>query len=491
MRRVPASPADPGDRAGSHVSAQVAASWSALDAAQRADDLAAALRGQDSALLDALSEMKVARDFVGSPANILGSETTKHGEIAEQVHVALRRAREVLHGRTPTASFDGIPRTGPVDYREAGLDVQSKYCNGLRNTLDRVTADAEKYPEFASRGGRYHIPRDQHRQLDELRRTGGIDVLSDRSADSIQRKVDHLERMGGRSADDLIEAGETDYSEVQRGRVHETLREREGGLARENEELRQAARREHGPSMAGLGKAAAFSAAAGGGVALAQAVWVKCREGRNPFRGEFSTRDWRDVGVVTTRGVGGGTVAGSAVYVLTNSTALAAPFAGSLVSALMGVGALLRDHHAGTIDGDQFVELSHIVALDAAVVGLAAAAGQTLVPIPVLGALLGSLGGKLVASALKDGLGESASELTARLAEYERDAYKQLDEEHRAVVQRLDAWFGNLERLTAAAFDVKSNAKLLAASVRSAEAVGVPEESILRTTGDVDAFIRE
>ncbi len=58
-------------------------------------------------------------------------------------------------------------------------------------------------------------------------------------------------------------------------------------------------------------------------------------------------------------------------------------------------------------------------------------------------------------------------------------------------MQRLDAWFGNLERLTAAAFDVESNAKLLAASVRSAEAVGVPEESILRTTGDVDAFIRE
>ncbi|MCY3934047.1 MAG: hypothetical protein OXH70_20265 [Acidobacteria bacterium] len=198
--------------------------------------------------------MKVARDFVGSPANILGSETTKHGEIAEQVHVALRRAREVLHGRTPTASFDGIPRTGPVDYREAGLDVQSKYCNGLRNTLDRVTADAEKYPEFASRGGRYHIPRDQHRQLDELRRTGGIDVLSDRSADSIQRKVDHLERMGGRSADDLIEAGETDYSEVQRGRVHETLREREGGLARENEELRQAARRETRPIDGWIGQ---------------------------------------------------------------------------------------------------------------------------------------------------------------------------------------------------------------------------------------------
>ena len=79
---------------------------------------------------------------------------------------------------------------------------------------------------------------------------------------------------------------------------------------------------------------------------VSQAIWVKCREGRNPFRGEFSPQDWRDVGVVTAQGAGGGAVACGAVYVLTNSTALAAPFAGSFVSTLMGVGALLRDHHA-------------------------------------------------------------------------------------------------------------------------------------------------
>ena len=480
----------PADRAGAHVSAQVAAAWSALDAAQRAGELATALRGQDRAFLGAMQELRVVRDFVGSPGNILGRTDTKHGEIAEQVHVGVNRARDVLYGRAPASSFEGLPRTGPVDYRVGGVDIQSKYYNGLRNTLDGVADHAEKYPDFISEDGRYHIPRDQHRQLDELHQTGRIEGLSDRSAVAIQRRVDDLERATGRSSDDLIEPGDASYREVQRGRVHDALQDREDRLARENEDLRQAARGKHGPSMAGLGTAAAFGAAAGGGVGLAQAIWVKCREGRSPFRGEFSTRDWQDVGVVAAQGASGGAVAGSAVYALTNSTALAAPFAGSLVSALMGVGALLRDHHAGTIDGDQFVEMSHIVAMDAAVAGLAVAAGQTLVPIPMLGAVVGSLAGKLVASALKDGLGESASALAARLAEYERNAYGQLDEEYRALVQRLDAWFSDLERLAATAFDVESNTTLLEASVLVAEAVGVRDEHILRTTDDVDAFIR-
>lgn len=158
----------------------------------------------------------------------------------------------------------------------------------------------------------------------------------------------------------------------------------------------------------------------------------------------------------------------------------------------MGIGTLLQAHHAGTIDGDQFVEMSHITAIDAAIVGLAAAAGQTLVPIPMLGALLGSLSGKLVASALKDGLGKSASALAARLAEYELDALEQLDEETRALVQQLDAWFGNLEHLAVAAFDLESNTRLrLEASVQAAEAVGVSGRRILRTTDDLDMFIRE
>ena len=479
------------DRADLHVSAQVAAAWARLDATSRAGELAGALREQDRVFLGAMREMQAVRDFVESPENILGRAATKHGEIAERVHVGVSRAWDVLHRRAPTATVDGVPRTGPVDYRVDGVDIQSKYYNGLRNTLDGVASHAEKYPGFPDGPGRYHIPRDQHRQFDEFLRRGGIEGQSDRSARALQRRVDNLEQATGRPADNLIEPGDASYAEVQRGRVHATLRDRDDRLTQENEELERTARVEHGPSTAGFVTAAGLGVAVGGGVGLAQAIWIKYREGRSPFRGEFSIRDWQDVGVGGSAGAGGGAVAGGALYLLTNSTALTAPFAGSLVSGLMGIGVLLRDHYAGTIDGEQFVEMSHIIAMDAAAVGLVSAAGQTMIPVPLLGALLGGLAGKLVMSALKDGLRESESALISSLAEYERYAFGQIDEEFRAVMQRLDAWFGNLERLAVTAFDPEVNNELLRASVRMAKTVGVHDALILRTTADLDTFMQK
>lgn len=479
-------------RAGLHVASQVAAAWARLDAAHRANELAGELARLDRAFLDAMRELQAVRDFVGSPESILGRTETKHGEIAEQIHVGVRRALDVLYGREPTTTFDGVPRTGPVDYRVDDVDIQSKYYNGLRNTLKGVSEHAERYPDFGGGSGRYNIPSDQYQQLEELQRTGQIDGSSSRSAATMRRSAERVEQATGRPVNDLIEPGEGSYAEVQRGRVHDTIRNREDRLVRGKEELERAAQAEYGPSLAGLGKAAAVGAAAAGGVGLAQALWVKYRSGKNAFRGEFSVEDWRDVGVVAAQGAGGGMVAGGTLYVLTNCTALAAPFAGSLVSGLMGVGSLLRDYQVGTIEADQFVDLAHIVALDASATGLAAAAGQVLIPFPLLGALMGGLAGKLVGCALKDGLGKSESALTARLDEYQRYALERLDTECSTVFQQLDTRFGNLERMAGVAFDQSANTELrLRASVEFAQSVGVPDARILRTTADVDAYMKE
>ena len=195
------------NRTGPHVAAQVASSWASLDAANRSSDLADALSSQDRAFMAAMREMQVVRDFVGTPENILGSETTKHGEIAEQVNVAIIRARDILLGRAPTATFEGVGRFAPTDYRVDGVDIQSKYHNGLRSTLDGVLGHASDHPGFASGGGGYHIPRDQYDQIKRLNQTGRIDGLSDRSADSIRDRLDLLQQRTGRPSDDLIALG--------------------------------------------------------------------------------------------------------------------------------------------------------------------------------------------------------------------------------------------------------------------------------------------
>ena len=476
-----------------HIAAQVAGSWAILDAAIRAGNLDIALNAQDRAFLGAIREMQVPLDFVGTPEHILGSTATKHGEIAEQVHVAVNRARDVLFGHAPTATFEGVGRSAPIDYLSDGVGVQSKYYNGLYNSLGGVSEHASKYPGFVAGEEYYHIPRDQYGQLEELNQTGRIEGVSDSSSNAIRNRLESLEHQTGRSAADLIRPGEAEYRDVQQGRVHETIRGREDELRQTNERLEDASRAEHGPSLSGLGKAAGTGAAVGAGVGVAQAIWVKYRaEGKNPFRGDFTVDDWMDVGVSTAKGAGGGGVAGGSLYLLTNSTRLSAPAAGAFVSGLMGIGSLLGRYHAGEIDGSEFVDMSQMVTLDAAIVGLASMTGQVAIPVPVLGAFVGSITGKFVASAITGSLGDSEAELMAQLHAYEQSALEHLDEAYETEIRRLGGYFGNLERLAEVAFDDTLNARLrLDASVEFAQGVGVPDDLLLRTTDDLDKFIAE
>ena len=436
--------------------------------------------------------MHVVEEFIGKPEHILGRENTKHGEIAEQFHVASRRAWDVLHHRTPTANISDVPRTGRADYIENGMEIQSKYYNGLRATLGGATGHARNHPDFVTGDGRYHIPKDQFQQLSQLGDEGTIDGLSARRVARIGRQVETLQQETGRSIDELIDSGEARYDEVTRGRIHRTIDDRKNTIAKENEDLKDQARAEHAPGLAGAATAAALGAAAGGGVSLVQAMWVKMRDGKNPFRGDFSYEDWTDVGLDTAKGAGTGAVAGGTLYLLTNATDLAAPFAGSLVSGLIGIGNLLGQYHTGKISDVEFVDLSLMVAAESAIVGLSGAVGQTLIPIPLLGAVVGSIAGKVASAAIKGGLGESESNLIERLRTYEAQSVAKLDDALRGTIVSLDSYYARLADLAYIAFDETVNTDLiLAASIQMAETLDVPEGQILRSTAALDTFMQE
>ena len=82
------------------------------------------------------------------------------------------------------------------------------------------------------------------------------------------------------------------------------------------------------------------------------------------------------------------------------------------------------------------MDMSQIVVMDAAIVGVASMTGQVLIPVPLLGAFIGSVAGKLVAAAIRDSLGESESGLSEQLLAYEEAALSQLDRAYQAHVRR-------------------------------------------------------
>ena len=485
----------PEDRA-PHVSSQVAATILSEERAAHQAATDSELSEIRDACESARAEFeKHVHDFIDNPdtPGPRGSLSTQHGEIAEKLTVAEINALDIMEGRSPTATFDGVGGKGPTDYIVDDMPIQSKYGKSAYDSLDLVIEHLKQYESAGIPNTHvYHIPANQHDELSSLLAGDTNEGWTHRDVDAVRRQLEEIRNLTGRNPQDVIQPGKGTYDEVQPDQIRDTVKDREQTIDELAEGRENQALLDHAPSAAELAQAGAFGGAVGAGVGIGEAILAKWREGKNPFRGEFTKEDWADVGVSGSTGSGRGVVGGSALYLLTNATNLAAPFAGSLVTATMTISNLRRSLRAGHIDDDQFRDYCQIVASEAAIVGLAAAAGQAMIPVPILGAFVGSIAGKIVATTLKGRFEKDAADLASKFGDYERWAMAQLDEEWRRFMAQIDQHFMEMDRLEKLAFDPDTNTELrLRSSATLARRMNVPDEFVLDSTDEVDAFITE
>lgn len=473
------------ERRTSSVADQVSAAVVDKINTARVAEEATQLFAQDAAFQKAMDELTKVRDFVNDPEHILGSDGAKHGEVAEQVEVGVRRAWAWLRGAEQTATFDGVDRFAAEDYLIDGLGVQSKFINGVNNTLTHVLNHMSKYENFGRDGTFYHIPKDQFQLIQDVL-NGETHGLNAKTIRAILDKVAQVERDTGQPFNEVVQPGVSSYAEVQLGKVHETLDGHQNELHEENENLKEQISLKHEPSWAEGLKAAGTAAAVGAALGFASKAWAKYREGKNIFKGDFTAQDWKDVGGSALQsGVAGG-LAGGAIYALTNCAGMAAPFAGAFVTAAKGVASLAADYHAGKLSLEALIDNGLFVCSDAAIVGLCTFAGQTLIPLPVVGGILGALAGKFLSTFLNKKLKQAQVVLDDKLQQF-RAA---LGAEFQAVIARMEAKFSELGDLTVAAFDHSSNQDLVEASVALARAHGVSEALLIQNDEDLDAFMK-
>ncbi|MGM0786012.1 MAG: hypothetical protein ACQEUM_18105 [Pseudomonadota bacterium] len=453
------------------------------DARHQAEVLQQAI--QDQAFEKAQEQVEAVRRFIGTPENILGNHSTKHGEIAEQVEVGIRNARSAVNQADMMATFDGVGRTARADYMIDGLDVQSKFYNGARNSLDGILNHLEKYPDFTGSDGYYHIPKDQHEEIRRLLSGEQVGDLNDKTIRAIQSKVEEVERQSGRPFAEVVQPGSSDYSDVQQGVIHDTLDSHDDELRDTNSQLKETIHQEHQASLTEGLKATGVAAGLGGGIALGTALYGKYREGKNPFAGDFTRKDWADVGVTTSKGATGGAVAGASLYALTNYAGMGAPFAAAIVSTGKGVAALSMQLKQGDIDTDEFVELGTVVCAEAAIVALATVAGQVAIPLPVVGSVVGSLSGRFLAE-----VAINTPEAVSKRLEADMQALlDRLEEEHKGIMLQIHAEFDALGSLMDAAFQVELNYGLRERSLALATTLGVPEDQLIHNDSELDDFM--
>lgn len=437
---------------------------------------------QDKALSKALEEMNIVREFIGKPENILGSEKTKHGEIAEQVEVGITRAKDILNRENPSATFEGVGRTAPEDYLKNGIKVQSKFINGTNNNLNSVLKHMETYENFGRDGSFYEIPKDTHEIIEKIIKGEEVKGLKESSKKVILEKVKKIEEESGKSYFEVVRPGSSKYSEVQQGRVEKTITKHEKDLKNENKIKKADINKEYRPSLNEGLKATGAAALVGAGMSLTVSLY---KNRQKLFKGELTTEEWSEIGVTTVKDGGIAGVTGGAIYGLTNYAGMSAPFAAAIVSATKGVSSLVNDYLKGDINEDDLTELGIIVCSETAIVGLTTAVGQTIIPIPILGAVIGAIAGSILNNIL------NFNKKSGTTIEKEMNiAMEKLDKDYKFMLLRIEKQFEALGDLLSAAFSVENNLQLLEESMKVAYAFGVEKEKIICTTDELDDFMR-
>lgn len=470
-----------------HVREQGAAAIVNAFNSSRLDSLSIELGLQDVAFQEGIREIEVVRTFIGDPLHILGSDSTKHGEVAEHIEVGIRRAFDALRQRPFSATFDGVGRTAPEDYKIDGQDVQSKFINGARNSLAHIIEHIEKYNYWGKDGQYYHIPKDQFEQIELAYKGMTPDGLSAASAEKLRSKVQEILDRSGQPFDEIIRPGSYEYREVQLGVAPKTLDHEEARVTTEQENLKAEINAQHQPNLGEAAQSAACAGVLAAGLNLGYGIYKKHKDGRSIF--ELTDSDWKELGLDSAKAGAGGAVTGFAIYGLTNVAGMSAPLAGAITSTARGIYTQIDLYRSGKLSQGSLVDNSMTLGSEAGIVAICAVIGQGAIPIPVLGSILGSIVGKFASQIMKDKLGEDSKALVKQIEDQTNSALAKLDYQYQVVVSRFMAEFDVLENLLALAFDPQSNHRMVEISITIAEKLGVPKAEIIRDEQQLDDFM--
>jgi hypothetical protein len=467
---------------------QAVASWITYLNQVRLDELIERLNQQDINLEEALKELDELKQFLGDPSHILGSEFTKHGEIAEHMQVNFENARRAIQGLAKKHTFEGVGRTAPEDYIRDGQQVQSKFYNGLKQTLFNhhgLAYHLETYPDFVQNGGAYDIPKDQYEKmvelLDKYKKSPSQLSTSDYN---LAKKIDEFLKSKGLELGKDINPAVVDYKEVQQGVANDTVKKEEQNIKDEDEKQRKKDYDDSKPSLKEGAKAAGISAAVEGGITFCMSV-AKKRKEKN--FSDFTADDWKEIGLDTGKGTVKGGIRGGSIYVLTNFTATPANVASAYVTAAFGIASQVKALEEGRVSQEDFVINCETVCLDVTVSAIASVAGQIIIPIPVLGAVIGNVAGEFIYELCKkQGAAQSQKIIEGYNSEMAQ-LNQQLDIQYLQVVleiQRALQRFDDLEKL---AFDENSNVAFNG-SIKLGLEVGVDESKLLKNMTQIDNY---
>ncbi len=467
---------------------QAVASWVTFLNQCRLDELVERLKLQDLNFENALSQLSELKAFIGDPSHILGSNLTKHGEIAEHMQVNISNARNAIKGLAMEYTFDGVGRTAPEDYLKAGQQIQSKFYNGINNTLfgNHGLADhLSTYPDFVTNGGAYDIPKDQYEEMMRI-----LDVFKKKpshlstSEYSLAKKIDAFLSESKLELGKDIKPAIVDYKQAQLNVADNTVAAEENNIRKTDKKQRVEAYEKSKPTLGEGLKVTGVSAAIEGGVSFCLAFAKKRKEKK---LSDFTEDDWKEIGISSGKGTVKGGIRGGAIYLLTNFTETPANVASAYVTASFGIASQVLSLERGDVSQEDFVINCETVCLDVGVSAIASLAGEVLIPIPILGAVIGNVVGEFAYELCKKQGAEYAQKIISNYNDEMSTLERELSIKFEQVVQHIKEQLQRFEDFEKMAFDEEVN-KAFNGSIQFAYDLGVEDKKILHNIDQIDNY---
>lgn len=411
-----------------------------------------------------------------------------HGFISEVSECGIGNAREQIIGKKPI--YEWIDDNGPSDVIKNGVEYQMKFVQSGNNlSLKAIEHHLEKYPNYLIEGHKYQIPKDYYdkikyylsipeEQANKMPTSTGDFSLKQ------WRKVNDFFKNGKIKPSD-IEPAKLKYDEVQKGKIHHTYKGEEKSLKEKDQEIRDKAQEESKPSLEQGVKVAAVSAGVEGGMALVSSIAQKRREGKK--FSEFDSKDWEYIAKETGKGAGKGAIRGAVIYGLTNYTKTPAAVASALCTASFGVAEQAYRLRKGEITQDEFIKNSEILCLDVSVSALSSFLGQTLIPVPVLGAVIGNTIGTTLYQISKEVLSSEERRIIRQYYEHLNKLDKELDKRNKELINELNDGLKRYYKLLEKAFSPNYE-EALYGSVALANAYGLPTDELVTSIEEIDEY---
>ena len=419
-----------------------------------------------------------------------GGEYGGHGFIAEFAEAGIVNARRAFEGLNPIVKV--LNDNGPADLLIGRNTIQMKFYNNLRDELAQSFHYSEKMKMM--------FPKD-HVLVYEKIMAGAKEVefngkrLSIKQITDIRQMINDItESKGLTSYKSWMKSSVLNYDDAKRHSINKVLDLEKIKIdkkvkvkRRELAKKKILAKKNSLPNLREANKIAKNTFLLQGGLALMSAVYGKYKEGKTIF--EFEQSDWLDCGLETVEGAVKGCISGYAIYGLTNVFKMSAPNASAFVTASYGMVDIITKLRTNEITEDEFINFITINTLDTTLATIGSCVGQTLIPVPVLGALVGSIATSIIWEIGKGILSDREQELIQNYRENLDNHIKNLDDKYKIIFNDIMDKYHKLGRLQDYSFDLSINTRLrFEYSIELAEYIGVSDDEILHDLSEIDSY---